>query len=1278
MSFNYRFFSGVFFKTMSLSMVILAMTMLHLGATDYSQDLKVSIHADNITLEQLFAEIGRQTGVRFLYRYKSIAKITVNINVTDMPLSDLLSQTLADKGLKHIVMDNNQIVIASARSKQEQGIVVTGIVTDDNGNPLPNVGINIKGTPTGVVSDDNGKFSVTVIDGKAVLIFSYIGYATKKITVGSQKYFAVTLDESFTEIDEVVVVAYGTAKKRDLTGAVSAVDTKLVAAQSNSSVSRALEGAVAGLQVSAVEGQPGLDMKIRVRGLGSTLETSSYALVVIDGVPAQIDNALAIINPNDIASITVLKDAASTALYGSRGANGVILVTTKKGLSGKARITFGARWGVNAMTNNMPDLVRDPAKIYEHMWLLNYNTYRYSDGKLYQNNGFTNSAPTGGEHTHDEAALFASQHLFNYTGNSAALTRNDLGNWMLYEFPGWDDPTNYAITGNPGDATQSSTMLKNFLVGVNGKLNPAAKLRYNDSFYNQLLQPRFRQEYNLAAGGGNDKMDYHVSMGYLSDPSYLSISKFDRYTGRAVVNGKVTDWAKVGANISYSYRTISGQTTRDNADTGLRQGMGDVQENIFSVVNGEIPLVQLYARDRRGNYILNADGSRKVTTANGDSYSPLGPTAPGVGTGGDIIYRMANDKAEIASHDLTARTYIETKFLNGFSFTANIATDATFSEALNYRNAAEGRAANIGALNRQTGIYVTLNTQQLLNWNRDFGKHHIDALVGHEYNQYSTSIMRFTSTHELIPGYTGYVNFTGRYTGSMIASTAIRYPQPGGDLSKLTMEGYFAHANYIYDYKYYFSASLRRDGSSKFKYDEDRWGTFWSLGGGWRITGEPFMQSASNWLNNLKLRASYGVIGNQNGIGAYGGYQLWSYSAVYRPASNGTGIPSSYIVSPSSFVNERLTWENVHTVDVGLEFDLFNRVHGSFEWYNRETVNAFYANTLSIAAEAFAGATSIMMDNAKIRNRGFEIDINIDIIRSKNFYWSIGMTGSHYNTILTKLPTGQGSELYNGNKLDNTEYLCYLRGEGKPYYNTFMYKYEGPDPKTGVPLYRHVVSALDHEGDSQGNRYFTEYPVGTVIKTANYTRVVPTDRIEFGDALPDWIGGFSTTFSYRNFDLNAVLSYQIGGLYHHREMVYFYETDFGRDGPRPIASDLIGNTWTPDNPSAKFPIAVHNKGTAGAYGLAVGNGPQQTTDLTLFGASYLCLKNITLGYSLPQAWANRIGFRNLRVYLSADNLYMLSEYRGVDPRMSLTGGNDVVSFTYPYLRVFNVGINIEF
>jgi TonB-linked SusC/RagA family outer membrane protein len=1249
-------------------------------------DQKLTIRNHRGTLSEFFKQIEKQSDYRFFYNDElvNIEKEVHQLDVNNKSIDEVLNSLLANTGLKYRKLDNNLIVISSLELLQN--VSISGVVVDASGEPVIGVNVSVKGTTNGTITDVNGSFSLNVSDNNAVIAFSFIGYTTQEIKVGSQRTLRIVLLEDNLQLDEVVVVAYGTAKKKDLTGSISTLDTKMVVAQSNSSVSNALEGAVAGIQVSAAEGQPGTDMMIRVRGLGSTNESAANALIVIDGVPQQNTNVLTSINPNDIANMTVLKDAASTALYGSRGANGVVLITTKKGSIGKAKVTFDARWGINTMTNNMPDLVRDPAAIYEHQWLLNYNTYRYSDGKPYQNNGYTNSAATGGNYSHEEAALFASQHLFDYSANSAGLGVNQLGNWMLYSFPGWNEESNYARRGSGTGAT--ATMLNNYLVGTDGKLNPAARLLYNDTYYDNLLENRFRQEYNISASGGSEKVDYHVSLGLLEDPSYIKTSSFNRYTGRVVVNGYLTDWLKVGANVNYTYRKTNGQPA-NYSDAGIRSGLGDSGLNIFTVVNGQLPIMQLYAHDKDGNYRYNADGSKKVSGAHGDGESWIGPTQsdPWQNIYGDILKKLELDRQTLTSHYVTSRAFADIKFLKDFTFTVNVAVDASFDNITRYLNNETGSyASTLGAFNKQNGSNVNINTQQLLNYNRDFDKHHVDAMIGHEYNQYSYEDMIYTSSYSLIPGFAAYGNFVGVYTGER--TTANRFEMPGGNMWKMAMESYLGKANYIYDNKYGLSASLRRDGSSKFKKPEQRWGTFWSVGGSWRLTNEEFMKSTNDWLNNLKIRASYGVIGNQNGLSTYATYQTWLLGANYNATAAGAGwyneagyqdsrsqgagrVPNSFLLRQNAGVYEDLTWENIHTTDVGIDFDLFNRVHATFDWYNRETVNAFYANTLSIAAEAFALTQSLTKNNAKIRNRGFEVDLNVDLIRNKDFFWSVGANGTHFTTILSEMPAGQGSELLNGNQQFGSEYLCYLRGEGKPYYGTYLYHYAGPDPSTGAPLYQHTVTAADVAAGT-----YTGKQAGDYVNTADVSKITTADRVETGDALPKWIGGFNTTLRYKNLDFSGAIAYQLGGKFFWQDGIYYYESDFGRDHSTPISADLIGNTWTPENPNAKFPIAQTNRSNAFAYGISVVGGPGQSTDLLLFSASYFSLKNITVGYTLPKELTKKAGIGNLRVYASGDNLFMKSAQKGMDPRMSFTGS--VGTYVYPYLRVFNVGLNLEF
>lgn len=421
---------------------------------------------------------------------------------------------------------------------------VSGKVTDSSGEPIVGAGILIKGTTSGTTTDLDGNWHLTNVRTGAVLEFSSIGYATMQVTVGSAQQYNVILKEDALYLDDVVVIGYGSAKRKDLTGSIAQVNGDLIAATNASSASKALEGAIPGLVFSIVDGQPGVDAGIRVRGLGSTNAGYSNALVVIDGVPAQTENPLSQLSQEDIASVTVLKDAASTAIYGSRGANGVVLVTTKKGESGKTKVGFQARWGVNTVGSYDVGQLSTSKDIYEYMWRSIYNSYRYGyDGapKLDNDTGqyVTN---LNGSITHEDAAKFASQHLFDYIGSNTSFGRNALGNYLAYSVPGLDFDT---ITHTGTGATLSGTIPEGaYLVGLDGKLNPKAKLLYDDTYADQLLKAGFRQQYDVTASGGNEKENHYFSFGYLSDPSYIPNSKFDRVTGRANVNAQFSNGSK--------------------------------------------------------------------------------------------------------------------------------------------------------------------------------------------------------------------------------------------------------------------------------------------------------------------------------------------------------------------------------------------------------------------------------------------------------------------------------------------------------------------------------------------------------------------------------------------------------------------------------------------------------------------------------------------------------------------------------------------------------------
>lgn len=1129
---------------------------------------------------------------------------------------------------------------------------ISGKVADTNGNELPGVSVVVKGTTTGTTTDQKGYFSVPGVQG-TVLVFSFVGFATQEVPVGSRTVLNITMAADDKQLNEVVVIAYGTAKKKDLTGAVTAIDSRTIAVQSNSTVTRALEGVVPGLQVSSVDGQPGLDMGIRVRGAGSTSQNSSNALIVIDGVPAEHENALSSISPKDIASISVLKDAASTAVYGSRGANGVVLVTTKRGSTGKTRISFEGRWGVNYAGALKFDKMTDAKDIYEHAWQTIYNSARYGVAGGPSTNGSSTTNLKNPNMSHEQAAQFASAHLFDYTGSTTNFSANLLGNWMLYDVPG-------AVYTPTGSGTQASaTMSGEYLVNTDGKLNPNARKLYDAGSYdNYFLESKLRQEYNLTASGGTEKVDYFTSVGYLEDPSYIRGSKFGRYNVRSNVNAQLLNWVKIGANIGYTNRTTQSPATR------FGRNAGSATANVFRWINGQSPLISLFARDKDGNIKKNADGTDMVHVKLGDTYSPLGPTKIPTSEA-NLIKLLDDDIDKRVSNDLNLKGYATFKFLKDFSLTTNISYDRFSETRTRYGNSGTGPYVGVGAFGKTYQNVGILDAQQLLNWGHSYGRHELTAMAGHEYYQYNLENLNYNSAYGLIDGFPAYANFVGRYTGGTFAA-------PGGNEIKTAMESYFGRLSYVYSDRYYLEASIRRDGSSKFKYAKDRWGTFWSVGGGWRLSSEEFMKGTNAWLNDLKIRSSYGIIGNQSGIGNYSGYQLWSYGATYTSSTSGSGVPASYTLTQGAFVNDGLTWENTHTLDAGIDFTLFKRVHGSFDWYNKHTVNSVYNQPITYSL----GQNTLTKNSAGLRNRGIEVDINVDIIRTKDINWTVGVNGTHYTTVLTKVPPGVGSAQLNGNWTagvdgwaanggGSTAEIAYLRGVGKDFYNMYFFKYGGVDVNTGLPLFHHRVTQADHAGDK-----FTDTPIGSDVKTTDYSLA---SRYEMGSALPKWIGGFNTSFRYKQFDFSAILAYQIGGKYLSVE----YANGLYMNGNigSAISKELVGNTWTPENTGAKFPMAFYGS-TYYTNGATIGSW--MYSDLGLFNASYLNVKNLSLGYNLPASVLSRFKASNCRIFASADNIAMITGHSGFDPRMSLVGGLEVGGYSYPYMSTVSLGLNLTF
>lgn len=1151
-------------------------------------------------------------------------------------------------------------------------VSVSGKVVDAGGIEMPGVNIAIKGTMVGTMTGADGTFTLSSIPGgkDAVLVFSFIGFRSQEVKVGNRTFINVKLEEDTEQLEEVVVVAYGTQRKKDLTGAITQIDSKIIGVQSTSSATKALEGSVPGIQVSAVDGQPGVDAGIRVRGLGSTKASASNALVVIDGVPApMVDdlNPLAALNSSDIESITVLKDAASTALYGSRGANGVVLVTTKRGKSGKAQVSFNGRWGVNSIGNFNYGTVDNAADYYEYAWKSIYNSYRYG----MKNTGLPQDWTTNvmsPNHTHEEAALFASQHLFNYIGSETSFGRNGLGNFMAYDVPG------AIYTPDGTSTTHSATMSGAYLVNPDGKINPNARLLYDESYADYLLKNSFRQQYDVSVNGGNEKINYFASLGYLSDPSYLENSKFERYSGRANVNAQMFDWFKMGVQVSYSKTsTQSMALTWGRADAGSNQG------NVMRFVNGHAPIVPVHAYNEDGSLRVNSITGTTNYFLEGGTYSPLGATIQNYG-GTDIIYSQGNDKRVDDKDAWTSRIYGEISFLKDFKLRGTLGYDQNVLARTRYTQSLVGRDKNKGGMSTYNYNYQNLNSQIMLSYYKNVNDHTFDAMAVHEFNKLTLKSTYWGSAYEFMPGFISSNNFVGKYqTGS--GMTAPQYNE-----SREVMESYLARINYDYKSKYYASGSVRADGSSKFLAG-NRWGVFWSVGGGWRFTAEDFMKPAQSWLDNGKLRVSYGVIGNANGISNYtDAYRKWSIGTQYTTQSGGTGIPNGvWTVSMGNMVNSWLTWEKTQTWDAGVDLSfLDSRFTLTFDFYNRLTNNSFYARPVSYMA---SGQTSITANDASIRNRGIELELGADIIRTSDFSWNVSLNGTHYTTKLVDLPKGaiaDNNMLPKGTYEANAEGWStagssdaqgggfYLRGVGRDWYNLYIRKYAGVDQSTGLPMYWHHVTESDLEvGKYAGSKVGDDIKVNDPNEASKY---------EVGSAIPKWIGGLTTSLKYKDFDFTAVLAFQLGGKYFSRDYAenIYRGSAAGVDACVLVPSkDLLNNTWTPENTDAYFPMQFYASRNVYIDGVTLGND-WRYSDMALFSASYLRVKNITLGYTLPKELTQKAYINNARVYVSGDNLFMFSAAPGIDPSMSLTGGMDVDAYSYPVMRTISIGVNVTF
>ena len=1023
---------------------------------------------------------------------------------------------------------------------------VTGtVISEEDGLPVVGASVVVKGTTNGTITDMDGKFVLTNVPSSAkTLMVSFIGMRTVEVAIASN--VEVMLQSDTKVLDEVMVVAYGTAKKSSFTGSAATVRGDKIQKMQVSDLSKSLEGAVAGVQIASSSGSPGTSAEIRIRGIGS-ISSSQEPLIVVDGVP--YEGSLNSISTQDIESMTVLKDAAANSMYGARGSNGVIIITTKGSKSGKPRINFDARFGTNQRGVPTYDVMTDAGQYYELM----FESYRNSlEGNI-----------------SGDAAQYAAENM--------------IGKILKYnKFKGVAD--NALI--NP----------------ATGKLNPAAKeYKWTDDWTKDPFENGKRQEYNINIAGGTDKTQAYASLSYLEDEGYMVGSGFERISARVKVDQNIGKNFRVGGNMAYS-NTIRRQFGSES---------GGTYSNIFMFSQNIAPIFPIYLYDTNGQLMLDEKGNARYDF--GSEYGrPYSSEQNPYATAKENIYKYMAD-------NLSSRGYFEAKFLNDFKFTLNVAYDVFNQTNVQFSTPIGGDAYNVGGRGyNYSSRRGALNLNQLLNWTRSFGKHNFNVLVGHETKNDKYKYLEGHMTNYADPTNPDFSNAT-QYQG--LTSYSAEY----------ALEGYFSKLDYDFADKYYLTASYRRDGSSRFHKD-NRWGSFWAVGASWRAKEEAFLKDVE-WLDNLKVKASYGTQGNDN-VGEYHNYSdLYVVERV-----DGDAAFTKYLRG-----NKELTWEKSNNFNAGFELGLWNWLDLNVDFFIKETKDMLYYSPLPSSEGSPSGIYRNEMD---MKNTGVEFELNANIFDNDNFKWNVSLNGTHYKNELTKLPVSKPADKYP----DGYQAGSYWRKIGGSLYDFYAYEYAGVDPENGKPQYKKYLT------DENGNE------TGEIELVNDVTKA--TRRQTGKSSIPDFVGGFSTSFEAYGFDLSIQTAFQLGG--------YVYDSNYSGlmnegDAGQNFHKDML-NRWTPENKNTNIPAVSYQ---IQSQSITQGN----TVDFFLTDASYFSLRNVTLGYSLPASMVKKAGIEKLRVYLTGDNIWLKSKREGLDPRMYFTGETKM---GYSAVRTYSVGLNLTF
>jgi TonB-linked SusC/RagA family outer membrane protein len=1040
-----------------------------------------------------------------------------------------------------------------------QDRTISGKVTDEKGAPVEGVSVTSSDKKNGAKTDKDGNYQIKVAAAAKSLTFTSVNFtAIKKSIVSNSSDVSVSLKAVDSKLEEIVVVAYGTVKKENFTGSATNITNKEFQNRPLTNIVNALIGSTPGLATTTANGQPGSTPTVRVRGFSSPLTTTGAndPLYVVDGVP--FASSLSNINMDDVATLSVLKDAATTSLYGSRAANGVVMITTKKGKKGKNTISL--KYNRSITTRGIPDYNRVSAdEYYPLMWEAYRNSLAYRA-----------TAPL---------TLTAASNQ----ASGLVVGQNGIVDLLAY---------------NPYNLPKNQVMLPN------GTLNPNANLVYNKEdldWFSPLTRNGTRNEYSINFNGGSEKTDYFISGAYTKDNGFINRSDFERANARVNINTQMTDWFKVGFNLAYA--GSKGNFASTDGSNNI------VNPFFFAARMGPIYPVWAYDPLTPGAYKLDANGNRQYDF--GNSTIPGLPARPAGAYGGRHTIAENLLSSEFFNRDFfNGRSYAEVKIAKGLKFTTNYAADVTNRLDVTFQNKIIGDGAPAGRLTRENTKINAVTFNQLLNYNKKAGRHSFDLLAGHESYKYVEDFNTGTRQGQVVDDNLEFINFT---TVTNLSSQQDNY----------RLESYFGNFKYDYDGKYFFSLGARRDGNSKFS-KEFRVGKFWSTSAAWILSKERFLQN-SRFINFLKVRSSYGTTGSDAGVSFYASKTLYALG-------RNNGLTPGIFQSSIGF--DSLKWEANKQFDIALEVEfLKGRVKVSAEYYKRTSANLLFNVPLPVSS----GFTSVLKNVGSLYNKGYELSLNADVLRYRDFTWNINVNATTLENRFTELPQ---KEIISGTKKLEV---------GKSLYDYWLRQWYGVDPTDGVALFlAQNTTAADVR----------------ISKTGEFvTPNINNAKFDYsGSAIPDWYGGITSTFGYKGFTLSVLANWQIGGLtYDDTYAAYMHSGTYGSS----LHKDIL-NRWQKPGDITNVP-RMDNAQTS-IFGAV--------SSRWLTDASFLNIQNITLSYDFRNTnFFNLKNISNARFYISAENVNMFTKRAGMNPAQSFTG---VTSVGYIPGRVFNFGVNLNF